>query len=184
MARPSATAEGGFREAPSQGRGSREPRYGYDQEGYRFYAGDGRWSWSGGPGDGGVEEESGAAWGVGQGEAGGWDGRSGEQRYAGIVGNLPEDSARRPSGGYGEGFASDWEAHFGGIGDEDLSEEARGRRLGMAPPAVGEAGSGGSVWGDWGQQGERVFDETCYVRHEQVMSVRDLSVAPSVGLFC
>lgn len=29
-----------------------------------------------------------------------------------------------------------------------------------------------NTWGFWGQEGPRIFDETCYMRHEEVMPVK------------
>ena len=97
-----------------------------------------------------------------------------------------DDTVGRPAG-YGDaygsgaaGFAPDeeWEAddaRFAGEGEffghrDGAAAAVDPFRRGLKDlfPGVPWA----EVWGEWGKEGERVFDETCYQRIERVMPVR------------
>lgn len=67
--------------------------------------------------------------------------------------------------GVGDVFPESWEG-------EDLGVDyARWLQQNHAVPNGVELPP--NTWGFWGQEGPRIFDETCYMRHEEVLPVRD-----------
>ena len=86
----------------------------------------------------------------------------------------------KPSGmESGDGFFSD------GLDEKD-SGVADGRRLqwdvhrGHSVPSRPELTD--QVWGEWGQEGARTFDDTCYMRHEEILPVRKCSLIFGFGI--
>lgn len=80
------------------------------------------------------------------------------------------DTGASHGGGHDRVLVSDVEA-------STLEEEHKrpgkygGRRLERAP-AGGDPLLTNNAWGEWGQEGEREHDETCYARDEAVLPVR------------
>lgn len=69
--------------------------------------------------------------------------------------------------------------------DGDAAAVIRGRReLQSKKGAVSTGTPWAEVWGAWGMEGERTFDDTCYQRRETVIPVRWFNVLLVVVLRC
>lgn len=91
-------------------------------------------------------------------EHGWWDDGFGSPLEHGVGGDF------LASGGVGDVFPEGWEGGDFGV------DYARRLQHNHAVPKELELPR--DTWGIWGQEGPRIFDETCYMRHEEVLPVR------------
>ena len=106
----------------------------------------------------------------------GWGGGSAEDRPAAdyVYGGSAMEEDAWFADGAGRGFGYDYDEGDGDGEGESAVDPARRRLARGKATAMFPGVPWTEIWGEWGKDGERIFDDTCYQRRERVIPVSDL----------